>query len=146
MAQLTKTTAESLAFTEVQAFFDRLYPPVGGIAFDNLGTVNINVASNLGNRAFFPTADAVLHGQAEGLEITAGTRGQKLITNNTGADIDMTDWRLDWEVEFIDLNFPANPDNRPLQSLFLRLEVTDSDGDFVFSPQVTDIRLSLIHI
>ena len=55
MAQLTKTAAESLAFTEVQAFFDRLYPPVGGIAFDNLGVVTVNILNDRGDRVFLPT-------------------------------------------------------------------------------------------
>ena len=36
MAQLTKTADEPLAFTEVQTFFERLYPRTGGIAFDSI--------------------------------------------------------------------------------------------------------------
>ena len=131
MAQLTKTAAESLAFTEVQAFFDRLYPPVGGIAFDNLGVVTVNVLSDIGDRVFFPTADAVLHGENTGLTITTGTRGEKLITNNTGTDIDMTGWRMDVEFELVNLNFSTD-DNRPTVPMRLALEVNQPNDNAAF--------------
>ena len=139
MAQLTKTTDESLAFSEVQAFFGRLYPSTGGIAFDNLGVVTVNVASDISDRVFFPTADAVLHGESTGLDISVGTRGEKLITNNTGADIDMGGWTMDVEFEFVNLNFSTD-NNRPTVPLRLALEVNQPNGQDVFFAREDNVQ------
>ena len=113
MAVLTKGPNDSLALSEVQAFFDRLYPQAGGFAAERVGTVTyIN-----GDFLSWPTETSL--GGVHGIENLAyraatggsgqpsGPAGTNIATpgafiNNVGSAIGLTNTRIDIDFSITD--------------------------------------------
>ena len=106
MATLDIPSTDPLAFSRVQAFFNRLYPTTGGLALENLGTVTYNS----GDFAAWPGLTGQFYGAAGiayTIPVTPGSGGTfnhtGTLTNNTSSNIDLTNARLDVDLDITNI-------------------------------------------
>ena len=112
MAILTRTADQSLAFSEVQAFFGRLYSTdIDGIALENLGSVTQPGTTSVTPVTSFawPNSNSEVFGRA-GFTYTPPTRAPAgdiratgRIRNTSGATVNLSNAQLEVDVNVTDL-------------------------------------------
>ena len=130
MAILNIPTGDPLAFSQVQAFFDRLYPTTNGFAIENLG----NVSQRQGDFFAWPTGSSEVYGE-NGITYSPATTAPGsaitsvgILTNNTGSAIDLTNARIDVDLNFVSLS--ANDQGATVRLRVIGPEPTLAVSDF----------------
>ena len=145
MAQLTKTADEPLAFTEVQTFFDRLYPRTGGIAFDSIYSDRFTFQSLTDVEGWWADDGTVIHGETTGITYSATGQLAGVLTNNTGNDIDLSNGRIDVEFALHSLTGAVDSSTFFAPGVEVDFRVRQADGTVIFLGMLREIEATGIY-
>ena len=145
MAQLTKTADEPLAFTEVQTFFERLYPRTGGIAFDSIYSDRFTFQSIADVEGWWADDGTVIHGETTGITYSATGQLAGILTNNTGNDIDLSNGRVDVEFALHSLTGAIDSSTFFAPGVEVDFRVRQADGTVIFLGTLREIEATGIY-